>query len=140
VNHNSLTMPTSLWVCTLGHFFIGATRKVTHNLGFDLNPNQSAPAGAFMRAWTRAARPRLRLLSKGDTAHDRLDARNDVGLAKGPIQLGPRSRGWIDFDNFMSLFGTGETYLPPSEWDPDGQREVSEFALASRRIRLHGDL
>jgi hypothetical protein len=83
-----------------------------------------------MRAWTRAVRPRLRLLSKGDTARDRLDARNDVGLAKGLIQLGPWSRGWIDFDNFMSLFGTEETYLPPSEWDPDGQREVSEFALA----------
>jgi hypothetical protein len=30
----------------------------------------------------------------------------------------------------MSLFGTNETYLPPSEWDPEGQREISEFALA----------
>jgi hypothetical protein len=66
-----------------------------------------------VRAWARAVQPRLRLLSKEDTAHDRLDARNDVGLAKGLIQLGPGSRSWIDFDSFMSLFGTGETYLPP---------------------------
>ena len=85
----------------------------------------------MMHAWATTVLPRLRRLSKSEdeTAHHRLDARNDVWLAKALIQLGPGSRVWIDFGNFMSLFGT-ETYLPPSEWDPEGQREVSEFALA----------
>ena len=63
----------------------------------------------------------------GGIERDRLDARNE---AKALIRLGRGLRRWIGFENYMHLFATNETYLPPSEWDLDGHREVSEFAMA----------
>jgi hypothetical protein len=79
--------------------------------------------------------PRLRRGDDGaalanEAADDRLEARDDVALAKALVQLRPGVQGWIDFGNYLTLFGASSCHLPPSKWDPDGQREIVEFGRA----------
>lgn len=87
-----------------------------------------------MRPWSFIVpRFRRRVPSDGGDGgieHACLDSSNDAGLAKALVRLSPGSRAWIGFENYMHLFATDETYLPPSEWDPDDHRKVSEFAMA----------
>jgi hypothetical protein len=86
-----------------------------------------------MREWVTilpGLRRRAPPKSGEDAVEDRLVANTDVVLAKALIHLGPGSRGWIGFDNYVSIFATRETYLPPSEWDPEVHRAVAEFAVA----------
>jgi hypothetical protein len=64
-----------------------------------------------------------------EAAHD-LEVRDDGALAKALVHLRPGVRGWIDFGDYLTLFGASGCHLLPSKWDLDRQREIVEFGRA----------
>jgi hypothetical protein len=56
----------------------------------------------------------------------KLNAASKVALSKALRALEPGQKGWISFDDAARLFSPSAE--PPSEWDQDSIRGLSEFA------------